>query len=274
MNRSGNLKIVLWLSIPLAALVVFVSIEGLTTPNFYAAETSNWAAQSLGQDMADLFLVVPALIISSFLAYHKRKAALLVWGGVVAYLLYTFLIYCFALHFNQLFVFYCLILGLSFYSMLWFFNFQLNNKTSIENFNKVPASFIAVYFMIIAVLFYFLWLAEILPAILKGETPASVKETGLLTNAVHVIDLSVVLPGIFITGLLLFKRKFLGYIMAPLLLSFFILMDLTICGLIIVMKNRGMEANIGIAMIMVALAIFSALLLVWYTRRMTLFKTE
>ena len=69
MIQETKNAIILWLSLPLAAIVIFVSVTGLATPGFYAAETPNWQAQSYGQDLADLFLVTPALIISSIYAY-------------------------------------------------------------------------------------------------------------------------------------------------------------------------------------------------------------
>ncbi|MBL7724690.1 MAG: hypothetical protein JNK27_11100 [Chitinophagaceae bacterium] len=267
MKGSGKDVWVLWFSLPLAALVVFVSATGLSTPGFYAAETTNWQAQSAGQDLIDLFIVVPALLISAVFAYHKRKAAILVWGAVIAYLLYTFLIYCFAVHFNQLFIFYCFTLGLSFYSWCWFFFLQLSRPSPAVHFSAVPHRIVGIYFIVIAALFYFLWMVEIIPAVVSGEVPKSVKETGLITNAVHVIDLSVFLPGLFIAGVLLLKRKIAGYMMEPVFLSFFVLMNITIGSLVLIMIKRGIEGNYSVAIIMGMLTIISTGLLVWYIKR-------
>jgi len=58
-------------------------------------------------------------------------------------------------------------------------------------------------------------MAEIVPALIYNTIPNSVVETGLITNAVHVIDLSIVLPGIFITGISLLLGKSSGFILAP-----------------------------------------------------------
>src|SRR5688572_30684509 len=102
-------RVILWISLPLAALVIFVSTWALLTPGFYSAETLNWQVQSSGQDLVDLFLVVPCLLVSSVLAYRKNRAATMIWGGTVLYTTYTFVIYCFAVHFNELFFCYCLV---------------------------------------------------------------------------------------------------------------------------------------------------------------------
>ena len=266
MNETPKDGIILWLSLPLAALVIMASITGLTTPDFYAAETPNWQAQSTGQDMVDLFIISPALLITCVLAYQKRKGGILAWAGVVIYLLYTFIIFCFAVHFNKLFIVYCLALGLSFYALLWFL--QMHKTGVAKNFTNVPRRVTGIYFIIIAIIFYFPWLSEIFPAVMKNKTPESIKETGLLTNAVHVIDLSVFLPGVFITGVLLLKKKLAGYLMAPVLLSFFILMDITISVLILVMKQKGLDGNSVLIAMMGALAITSAGLLMWYIKKM------
>src|SRR5450432_4180182 len=90
--------IVLALSLLLAVLIIITSCLGLFVPEMYTRETPNWQAQSIGQDIVNLFLVVPALIISSLLAYYKNKKALLLRPGVLLYLIYTFIIFCFDVH--------------------------------------------------------------------------------------------------------------------------------------------------------------------------------
>lgn len=263
----GDRNNLLWLSIPLALLLIIVSLTGLYSTGFYAKESLNWQAQSAGQDMADLFLVTPALLITAILAARKRKGALLAWAGVVMYIVYSFIIFCFAVHFNRLFLFYCAILGLSFYSLAWFFYTLLITPVSKTQFNEVPRKTTGIYFIILAILFAFLWLSEIIPAIIANDVPESVREAGLFTNAVHVIDLSVILPGMLISGILLLKKRYIGYIMAPVFLSFFILMDITIGGLVVVMIKRGLPGSYILTIIMGALTLFSSILLIYYIKK-------
>jgi hypothetical protein len=56
------------LSLPLALFVIIVSYAGLLIPDAYAKETTNWQAQTLAQDIFDLFLITPLLLITSWLA--------------------------------------------------------------------------------------------------------------------------------------------------------------------------------------------------------------
>jgi hypothetical protein len=55
---------------------------------------------------------------------------------------------------------------------------------------------------------------------------------------------------------------------APIILVFFVLMDITIAMLIFVMDQRGLEGNLSVAIIMSCLAITSLVLLIWYMKRL------
>jgi len=248
-------KWVLLLSTPLGILLVIVSCIGMM-PGFYNAETLNWKTQSLAQDQVDLFLVFPSLLFSSLLVYRNRPKAILFWGGTVLYIAYTFVIYCFSVHFNSLFLLYCLCLGLSFYASLFFLLSCLkNNPVSLSNqrLNRMTG----VYFIIIAMLFYGLWLSEILPAIFQNAVPKTITDAGLFTNAVHVLDLSVLLPALFCTGILLLKNNSFARSLAPALLFFFILMDLTIAYLALAMEKEGLGEGSPVAFAMGILAALS-----------------
>jgi len=253
-------------SIVLACLVILTSCAGIFIPDFYSKETANWQVQSVGQDLIDLLIVFPSLIVTAIFAYRKNNFFILLWAGVIVYLIYTFLIYCFSLHFNRLFIVYCFILGLSVYSFIYFLFSQLKQTATMEVKNPIPAKVSGIYFLIISFVFYFLWLSEIIPSILHNKTPKSVFETGLLTNPVHVIDLSVVLPGICITGILIMRKKYWGYVFAPIILSFFILMNITIGGLAVIMKIKGLQNYLSVAIVMIILFLWSGFLLVQYLK--------
>jgi hypothetical protein len=270
MTSDNPNKAILLLSLPIAIFVIIVSYAGLFIPDTYARETANWAAQAVAQDIIDLFLIIPFLLITSWLAFKKSRIALLFWGGVLIYLIYTFVLYCFAVHFNQLFVVYCLVLGLSFYAFLYFLLSQIKDPIASWFSDKVPVKTVGIYLMILSGLFYLLWLSEILPAIFSNTTPATIIETGLLVNPVHALDLSVVLPGFMIVGILLLKKNPLGLLLAPAVLTFCILMDITIGTLMIVMDIRGIETDLSLTVIMVLLALFTLGLLIWFLKSLQL----
>lgn len=101
----------------LATLLAVASLGGLFLPFTYKEETPIHAAQYVGNDVGNLAVIVPALLIAAILARRGSVAARLVWMGTLIYLLYDFLGYALAAHFNSMFLAYCGVLGLSFYAL-------------------------------------------------------------------------------------------------------------------------------------------------------------
>jgi hypothetical protein len=251
------------LSLIAGVLIISSGFAAILTYDFYSKETLNWQVQSLGQDYINVFLIGPFLIITSFLAY-KKSGVLPLWAGATIYIIYTYIIFCFDVKFNSLFIIYCLILGMSFYSLLYFVYTSLGKgKAEHNTFHKITS----VYLMVIAVIFYVLWLSELLPSIINGTIPKTLIDAGLSTNPVHAIDLSVALPGIFLSGLFLFRKNYIGYVTAPIVLVFCILMDITIGFLAMYMKFRGIESDISITIIMGVLAVISIILLIPFMKQ-------
>jgi hypothetical protein len=262
-----NKNIFYLLSLLLAALLIIANGMGVLKPNvMYAKESSDWFTQSVGQDIVNLVLVVPSLIITSLLIYRNNRRALLVWGGILTYLIYTFTIYCFTVHFNSLFIVYCSILGLSFYLFAWFILSQYREPLKDWIVDKIPRKLVGIYMIVISLVFYILWLMQVIPSSITGTTPAETANAGLVTNPVHVLDLSVFLPGSLITGILLLRGHSLGLLLTPVLLTFFILMDMTIGGLMIILKWRGFIVNDIVLIGMFVLALLTVVLLIMFLR--------
>lgn len=258
-----NRRVVLSLSLPLAALLIACSSTGLLHPELYESETASWLAQTIGQDMIDLFLITPTLLFATLYYQSTNRFSRALWIGTNVYIVYTFLIYCFAVPFNYLFVFYCLILGLSFFSSAWWVMGQAQWRTTIHLNHHRSIPVIGYYFIVLSVVFYILWLSEIVPAAISGKTPPSLINSGLMTNPVHVLDLSIFLPSIFVTGMLALRRNKLAITWVPLYMVFFTLMDITIAALSITMQPAtGIKLVLPIAM--TVLAVSNVALLVWH----------
>jgi hypothetical protein len=256
-------RTVIGISLLIGALVAFSALVGIYSPDFYLQETLNWQLQAAAQDIIDLVLVVPALVVMSLLASSSKRASL-IWAGVLMYLVYTFFIYAFDVRFNSLFVFYCFILGICAYSFFYFLLSQVEHPLVHKPRSSAAYKGTGLFFMIIAFSFYVLWLMEIVPALWSGSTPASLAVVDLPTNPVHVLDLSFVLPGIMLTGILVLKKNPVALTFAPVLLTFFILMDITIAAISVTMKKNGLESSYTLAILMVVLTIFSSIMLMWF----------
>lgn len=250
------------MSFAMSVLILFANGYSLTTKGFYISEQPFWQLQCYGQDLINVTLVVPALMISALLVFNRKNTGLLIWPGVVLYLIYTFVIYCFDVRFNALFVEYCLILGLCVYSMLFFLYVYLRLRPQRVYAKSGLNRFIAVFFLCIGVVFSTLWLSEIIPAVNTHSIPINLHNSGLATNPVHVLDLSFILPLFIITGVLLLRNKNMGYALTPWLLVFSTLMNFTILALNLIMK-----ASPALTITFAVLTVFTLVLLILFMRR-------
>jgi hypothetical protein len=128
----------------------------------------------------------------------------------------------------------------------------------------LPAGIISIYMIVIAAVFYGFWLFEIFAANIKNAAPKDLVSTGLFTNPVQVLDLSVFLPAILITGILMLRKHPLGLLLTPVILLFFVLMDLNMAGIVVIMRIRKLNAEPLIIIVMSVLALLSWVLLNMY----------
>ena len=257
-NKHG--KIILTLSLPLFLFLVIASYSGIFIAETYARNTESFAAQGIGQDIVNLFVIAPLLLISSILYYKRNRKAMFIWSGLLSYIVYSYVIYCFAQPFNFLFLVYCTILGLSFYSLIYFLITMINEPVKDWYKSDVPIKTVSIFFIFISFLFYFVWLSEIIPALINNEIPQSIIENGLITNPVHVLDIAILLPALLITAILLLKDNKYGYFLAPILLVFIVLMSLAIIGMVIAMVLKDIETDLGLTVIFIVIAVISILI--------------
>lgn len=257
----------LGLGLPTSLLLTISSIGGIFMKDFYSLETPAWQAQAIAQDLVDLVIICPLLFVSAVFATRNSRIFLFIFCGTNLFLIYTFAIYCFSINFNHFFLVYCFILGLAFYS----FTYSLI-RLSAAGFGKwfvtkLSRKWTGAFMIFIAVAFYGLWLKQIIPAIFHNTIPDALLETGLVTNPVHVLDLAIVLPGIVIAAVLLIKGKSIGIILAPVILSFFVLMNISIAALVVYVSVRDTPADFSTAIIMGVLAAISLAFLIQIFRQ-------
>jgi hypothetical protein len=251
---------------PLAALVALASLGGILIPSLYVRESANWAAQAVGQDWVDLVMAVPWLVVTGTLALRGSRRGLLLLAGGLLYTLYTFVLYALGMHFNTMFLVYCAALGVSFFALNGAY-VQLKDKG--VGFVESVATTVAGYFLVaIGVLFGVVWLADVVPAIFSNSTPTSILEAGTPTNPVYVIDLSVILPLHIASGIALLRRRPFGALLAPVVLAFGVMMALSIAGMMIVMRRRGVDASLGVAAGMTVVSLMSAAVLAGLLRKL------
>ena len=82
-----------------------------------ARETPTWAAQGIGQDVANLFCIFPSMLIALPFAFRGSTRATLVSLGLLIYVVYSYILYAFLIHFGPWFPVYMAVLGLSAYAL-------------------------------------------------------------------------------------------------------------------------------------------------------------
>ena len=195
------------------------------------------------------------------------RASQVIWAGTMITNIYSFMLYCFAVHFNVLFHFYCIILGLSVYAMIYFsakyYDSDFGAWYKSELFGKATG----IFLLVTAGMFYFLWLSQSLPAVLSGSVPETVAADALLTNPVHVLDYSFYLPLILISGIMLLRRNRIGYFLAPMMLVFELLTDVNIISLSVVTMVRLGTDSLVLVCGFTAFAVITLCILIRFLKR-------
>lgn len=233
-------KNLLYLTILIVILIITCSGIGIWHQKLYFKESLDWLSQVIGQDISNVFFVSPILLASAFYASKGNKIAKIIWIGTMITNIYSYVIYCYAVHFNFLFHVYCLILCLSIFSSLYFFIKNINEDFRNWFTKNAPTKTIGIFLFIISCMFTILWLSDSLPAVLTNTVPKSIIKDNLLTNPVQALDFSFYLPLMFISSVMVMKKKVLGYLIAPMMMVFTILTAVNIiCLMFVLMQKIG-----------------------------------
>ena len=274
MNNTGiKVKVdnnLLYFTILIVILISTCSSIGIWHQNLYVKETVDWLSQVIGQDISNLFFVSPILLVSAFYVSKGNKIAKIIWVGTMITNIYSYVIYCFAVHFNYLFHVYCLILGLSIYSIIYFFINNINKDFKNWYTKKAPTKTIGIFLLIIALMFTFLWLSDSLPAVLTNRVPETIIKDNLLTNPVQALDFSFYLPLMFISSFMVIKKKAIGYLIAPMMLVFTILTSINIICLMFVTMQKSVFNGVPMIVTFFILAFISIWFLYSFLKNLSL----
>lgn len=252
----------LWLTAPIAALGILSSALGVLVGGTYARETADWAGQAVGQDIANM-AACAAIVGAAVATARGSLRAHLAWLGLLAYTAYSFAIYAFAVHHGRLFLVYVLVFGLSIYALI-------GGLTTIDPgrvraaASRAAVRATAIPVIAIGVVFYVLWLSEIVPTIVTGEVPRAVRDAGLLANPVYVLDMAVLLPAAILGGGLLLRRRAWGFVLVPTVLGCFICLGVGIVAAVLVLRGRGEAAPVQVAVGVGGLTVLESIVLVRY----------
>lgn len=225
--RHPGLTLALRLSTALAIVNALAGIVSVLLPGVFRDQAA-YVANARGTFVVILFVALPALVLAMRSSERGSLRAGLVWLAAVGYLVYNAILTTFSLRFNPLFLVYVASLSLGVASLVAVLRCLDAGQLARRLSPRVPVRAIGAYLIVTAVAFALLWLRDIVPALLTGGVPQSIRGTGLSTNVVEVIDLAFTLPLTAAAGLWLWRGRTWGALLAGAMLVFLTLESISV----------------------------------------------
>jgi hypothetical protein len=256
MSVGKTLKLLIWVIVILAA---FASVAGIGTSDgtgeyfyrsirgeiipiygkgIYQHMSAEVAIQGIAQDYVTLFIGLPILVLSFYFASKGSIKARFILFGTLGYIFVTYLFYLVMAMYNQFFLVYSALMGTSFFGLM--ITASTFNRSSILNYFKAAkyTRFAAYFLMINSICIAILWLSIVVPPLANGSIyPKAVEH--YTTLIVQGIDLGLLLPLSWVSGYLLLKKEFYGFLLAPAYLVFLSLLMIALNAKIIYLGIMG-----------------------------------
>ncbi len=214
---KDRFKISIILSVIIVVVAITASAGGLFIGDLYRDNASIKAAW-YGNDLVTLFVAVPLMVISLLLSMRGSQRAQLIWMGTLWYMVYNYIFYLYAAAFNKFFLLYVVLFTLSTYALI-FAMMNADPKEISRKFNlRTPVKWISGYMLFFAALLGVLWIASSLSFIITGEVPQDIIKTGHPTGVVYATDLSLLVPALVLSAILLWRRQPWGYALSAIVL--------------------------------------------------------
>jgi hypothetical protein len=204
----------------------------------YKHMSAEVAIQGIAQDYVTLIAGIPLLLISWFFATKGSLKGRFVLAGTLGYFLVTYLFYLVMAMYNPLFPVYAFLLGASFFAfMLTMLSFDVDKIVDIFA-EKKSVKFEGRFLIFNAICIAFLWLSIIIPPYFDGSIYPKALEH-YTTLIVQGLDLGLLLPLAVVCGVLLLKRKPMGFMTATVYFIFLSLLMTALVAKIIFMGLNG-----------------------------------
>lgn len=183
----------------------------MVVDGIYRFNSQRMVAEGIGWDLVTLFLAVPVTLAAlPGLARGTLRGRLLA-AGMLAYFFYQYLMYATAWAFGPLFLLFVAIYAASLAGIGWIVS-TIPLASLGERFSaRFPARGMAIFSVVMAVILVGMWLGRIVPA-MQGEIEGTLE--GQTTLVVQALDLGIVVPLAVFTGVLAWRRRPLGYLLA------------------------------------------------------------
>jgi len=242
---TRDLTLAYMLSLIIALVMTVASVVGLLYQTLIYP-TDELLLSKIPLDVFNLVVVLPILLGSMWLARRGKLIVLLCWPGALFYVLYIYVIYVIGMPFNALFLPYIALVTLSAYTLIGLVASIDGEAVRQRLTGVVPARTSGGILAGLAILIIVRQIAVIVTA-LTSQTPVDTLELPS-----WIADFAVAVPALLVSGILLWRRKAIGYVAsAGLLLGYGVLA----LGLIpfMVLQARYTASPIDVAGIVVVL---------------------
>lgn len=239
------------------ASYTFTSLRGEAVTMYghglYRYEPVLMAAQVIPQDAVTLVVGVPLLLVALWFYRQGRVRGQLLLAGTLAYFLYTYTSMAFGAAYNELFLVYVALFSLSLFAFILAMVAVDLPSLPAHFTDRLPRRTIASFLFAAGLFLLVAWLGRIVPPLLAGSPPI-----GLTTNTtlfIQVMDLGLIVPLVFLAGIMLLRRRPLGYLLASVGLIKFVTMGLALIAMMIGQLLAGVEFSMAEAIIFPVLAL-------------------
>jgi hypothetical protein len=167
-----------------------------------------------GTALVLLVLGLPALLLSIYFSARGSLRARIVWLGTIGYFAYNGVMFVLATPFNQLFLLYEAMLGLSIWAGVLVLVTTDRGAFGRAFAPRFPDRPVAAYLIAIVAANTFIWLGGVVPGLLSSSSPKFLDGTGLTTLPTYDQDLAFWLPSIAVAAIWMWRGMFWGRLIA------------------------------------------------------------
>jgi uncharacterized membrane protein len=221
----------------------------------YRYDTVSLAAQAIAQDVVTLVIGIPLLIAALVIFQRGKLRGKLLLSGTLAYFLYTYASYAFGAAYNILFLVYVALFTLSLFAFILTL-MTIDVRTLPQHFSsRLPRRGIAVFLFAVGGFLLMAWFERIVPALVSAQPPIGLESYSTLY--IQVLDLGLIVPAAFLSGILLWNRRQWGYLLSSVVLVKAVTLALAVSAMAVNMTLTGVQVGIGEAMMFPTIAIIS-----------------
>ena len=246
-------------TVAILALSVVATLLGFFRAGHYR-DAAYHLPQIYGQDVVTLGLGVPLLAVGLWFAMRGSLRGYVVWLGALGYMLYTWASYALMLYFNEFFLGYVALFGLSLYAFVGGVLHLDPEAVRSRLDGRIPSRLTIAYLVGMGLFIPAGWLAEIIPAILDGTVPESVELAAVPTSVIYAMDLAVLLPAVIVVAVWLRQRRGWGYVFTGVLLVKFATLGLAVLAMEVRSAQTGVGGETGMMAVFAFITVATAVL--------------